>query len=467
MPRLTIDGRSVEVPEGSTLLEASRRLDIGIPTLCFGEGVEPAASCMVCVVMEKDSGRLLPACSARAEEGMAVDTRADDVQAARKEALALLLEEHVGDCEGPCRRACPAHMDIPRMIRQIAAGNLEEALVTVKRDIALPAVLGRVCHAPCERVCRRSLHDEPVAICLLKRAVADADLERSDAYVPPKKAATGKSVAVLGAGPTGLAAAYYLLQEGHGCTLIDGQEAPGGTLRTGVPEASLPREVLDREIETLARLGAVFRMGERVGADLSMGEVRSGFDAVVIATGEVGPDAGEVFGVETTARGIRVARPHFRTSDPAVFAGGNALHAARSAIRAVAHGKSIALEAHRFLTGGKETGKRFDSRIGPLREGEIGEWVKEADPSPRNAPKGEGGAGFSREASASEASRCLRCDCRKALRCRLRDYAEEYGAKPGRRDREERGEVVRDLGHGEILFEPGKCIRCGVCVRIT
>ena len=168
MPRLTIDSREVQVPEGSTILEAARVLGIRIPTLCHLDGLEPSVSCFVCVVKVKGLAHLVPACATIARDAMEVESETEEVHEARRTALELLLSDHVGDCMAPCQLLCPAQMNIPVMNRQIAAGELEKAIVTVKRDIAIPAVLGRICPAPCEKGCRRAARDAAVSICLLK-----------------------------------------------------------------------------------------------------------------------------------------------------------------------------------------------------------------------------------------------------------------------------------------------------------
>ena len=109
MPRLTLDNRAVEVPPGSTVLDACRALGIAIPTLCHLEGFDPCTSCMLCVVKNRKTGRLIPSCTAPAQEGLEIETDSEEIGTARKTALELLLGEHLGDCEGPCRRVCPAH----------------------------------------------------------------------------------------------------------------------------------------------------------------------------------------------------------------------------------------------------------------------------------------------------------------------------------------------------------------------
>ena len=169
MPKLFIDNREVEVNDGATILDAAGKLGIEIPTICFKKGYQPSTSCMVCVVKVEGLDSFVPACGTVVAEGMRVESSSEQVYQARKAALELLLSDHLGDCLGPCQVICPAGMNIPLMIRQIAAGNLSGAIKTVKKDIALPAVLGRICPRPCEKGCRRGVYDKAVSICLLKR----------------------------------------------------------------------------------------------------------------------------------------------------------------------------------------------------------------------------------------------------------------------------------------------------------
>ncbi len=165
MPKLTIDDTPVQVEPGATILDAARKLGIGIPTLCFLEGHPPQTSCMVCLVKVDGDDKLLPACATRVRDGMRVESECDEVRHARRTALELLLSDHLGDCIAPCQAACPAHIDIPLMIRQIAAGRRIAAGTTDRC---------RTCHAPCEKVCRRAVKDAAVSIRLLGCWVAGA-----------------------------------------------------------------------------------------------------------------------------------------------------------------------------------------------------------------------------------------------------------------------------------------------------
>ncbi|MCP4611168.1 MAG: NAD(P)-binding protein [Planctomycetes bacterium] len=465
MPKLFIDNREVEVNKGATILDAAGKLGIEIPTMCFLKDYKPSTSCMVCVVKVEGLGSLVPACATVAVEGMRVESSSELVYQARKAALELLLSDHLGDCLGPCQVICPANMDIPLMIRQIAAGNLHDAIETVKKDIALPAVLGRICPKPCERGCRRGAYDTAVSICLLKRYVADVDLDSEKPYMPSCKSPKDKCVAVVGAGPAGLAAGYYLQQAGFSCTVFDEHEKPGGMLQYGVSENELPRDVLDKEIALIEKLGVKFKNKVRIGTDLSIADVRKEFDAVFVAIGQVKPEDVKLLGLEEGGKGIKIDGKTYETNIPGVFAGGDAVHKRKLTVRAVADGKEAAVSIGQYLSGDSVSGaiKEFNTRIGKLQNGEIEQFLASCDKAEQQEPTGEDGAFTDNEAS-KEAMRCLHCDCRKADVCKLKQYSQGHDAK-ATRYKSQRRIFTQQLQHKDIIYEAGKCIDCGLCVQ--
>ena len=295
MLRLKINGEAIEVTEGATVLDACQAHGISVPTMCYLAGHEHFTSCMVCVVKDVIMERLVPACSAPVTDGMAIETDTGEVHEARRVAVELLLSEHVGDCEGPCQRVCPAQINIPAVIRKLAGGDREGAANHYhgsKTDSGIPCL---DCNARCEKPCRRRQIDDAVSI----RAL--------------------------------------MLYAARG----EGEDSPG-----------------------------------------------------------------------------------------------------------VAHAR------------------RFNSVIGRLSDEEKSVFLAQASDAERAEPSDQA-VGFNAEAATNEATRCLHCDCRKPEGCRLRRYAELYSAKQSRYKAGEWKPVEIVRQHAGVVYEPGKCIKCGICVKLT
>lgn len=466
MLRLTIDDREVLVPPGATVLDAAQQLGIEIPTLCFLRGYEPSTSCQVCLVRDRRTKRYWPACATPAAEGMQIESDSADVFAMRKTALELLLSNHAGDCRAPCWFACPAHMDIPLMLRELQQHELRDAITTIKRDIALPAVLGRVCSKPCEKGCRRCQTDDAVAVCELKRYVADEDLASSDPYCPLCAPPTGKRVVIVGGGPTGLSATFYLRQLGHACELWEAQLHLGGRLRDASYDTTLPRQVLNDEIAQILRLGVDVRTNQRLVSREQLDKLCQDFDAVLITCGALEEVVVDPWGLKRARKGIDVAKGTFATSRSGVFAAGNALRGTGMVVRSVADGKEVAHVIDRFLRRAEKLADEeiFSSRLGPLRTEELAHFVAGAGTASRAllAERAE----ILPERAADQAARCFACDCSAHGKCKLEHYARIYGAESGRFGN------VRPLyevigRHGAVQFEPGKCIKCELCIQIA
>lgn len=188
--------------------------------------------------------------------------------------------------QASCGAACPAGIDVQGFISMIAQGRFEESLKLIKQDNPLPAICGRVCHHPCEMVCARSNAGGSVAIEFLKRFVADLDLKGESTFIPQKKGIKTEKVAVIGAGPGGITAAYYLAVEGYNVTVIDAMPEPGGWLVYGIPEFRLPRDVMKAELDVVRKLGVEFRMNTVVGKDVTLESLKKeGFSAFFLAIG--------------------------------------------------------------------------------------------------------------------------------------------------------------------------------------
>jgi ferredoxin len=463
MINLTIDNRQIEAPEGTSVWQAAKSAGIDIPVMCYLEETGHIASCMICLVKNTKNGQLFASCSTPVSEGQIIVTNDNEVTESRKTALELLLSEHVGDCEAPCQAVCPAHMNIPLMNRLIAKGEFAKSLEVVKRDIALPSILGRICPAPCEAACRRKQVDDAVSICTLKRFVGDEDLNSVQPYRPKISEPTGKTVAIIGSGPAGLAAAYYLQIKGHQAVLCEQADRPGGAL-LHIDKNILPDATINSEIDEILALGVQLHTNATIDKD-RFANLQKEFDAIVVATGMPTSD-GISYGLATNNAGILADKLSYQTSIRTVFAIGNALRTSKMAVRSVGQGKEVAAVIDNYFNFGEITGfpARFNSKFGRLMTEEFVHYLKDSETVPCQSA---GTEGFTVDSAMLEARRCMHCDCRKPESCLLREYSDQYLADQKRFKGEER-KTVEKLNHREgIVYEPAKCIKCGICVRLT
>lgn len=246
----------------------------------------------------------------------------------------------------PCVWQCPAHVDIPGYIALIHEKRYEDAVQLIRKDNPMPATCGFICEHPCEVRCRRTLVDDPINIRGLKRFA----VEHEDTIPAPRRMpATGKRVAVIGGGPSGLSCAYYLSIMGHEVTVFEQRKQLGGMLRYGIPAYRFPREILDREIEGLKLAGFETKTDISIGRDISVAELRSQYDAMYVAIGahtdrKIGIEGEDAEGVISAVEMLRAIGddhyPDFTGMDIVVVGGGNvAMDVARSAIRC--HAKSV------------------------------------------------------------------------------------------------------------------------------
>ncbi|NTW32706.1 MAG: FAD-dependent oxidoreductase, partial [Bacteroidetes bacterium] len=282
-----LNGKNVKGNKGETILSLAKRNGYEIPTLCNDKRLEPYSSCYVCVVEIEGMRALQPSCSTKIAEGMKIETNNGKVFRARKTALDLLLSNHYADCIGPCKQTCPAGVDVQGYISYIDKGMYNEAIALIKETNPLPAICGRVCVRPCEVACRRNLLDEGtgVGIDYMKRFAADYDLASPDKYKPAIKPATGKKVAVIGAGPGGLSAAFFLQKEGHQVDIYEAAPKAGGWLRYGIPEYRLPNDLLQKEVDNIAEMGVKIYYDQKLGENLSYKALKFKYDAIVLGIG--------------------------------------------------------------------------------------------------------------------------------------------------------------------------------------
>ncbi len=340
---VTVNGRDLHVDDGLTILAALTKEGIDIPALCNDVRLERAnGSCGLCVVEVGPEARQVKACITPISEGMTISTHSPVIEAYRKVRLEQLLCDHNADCEPPCQQTCPDHIDVQRYLALVMDANFEAAVRVIKDRNPFPSACGRVCPHPCEANCRRNLIDDSVGINNVKRFVADWDLSRDTPWRPKLAPSTGKRIAIVGAGPSGLSAAYYAAIAGHQVTVFDRQPAPGGMMRYGIPEYRLPKAQLDAEIATITALGVQIVCGKSLGTHLRLEDLQHDFDAVYLAIGSWTPTSMNLQGENSEGvwTGIRYLERVAKGEDPdpgevvVVVGGGNtAVDCARTALR--------------------------------------------------------------------------------------------------------------------------------------
>jgi len=285
MLSLTIDGREVKVPSGQSILQAAKEAHIEIPTLCNDERLKPFGACRLCLVEIQGAPRPTAACTTPAAGGMVVQTDTEKLRRLRKAMLELLFSDHNAYCSPPCRSRCPTRVNIPGFLCLMDAGRHRDAVQLLKEVLPFPAILGRICPRPCQIACRRSQVDEEISICQMHGYAGEQVL--ADPPLPwPARPPSGKKVAIIGAGPAGLTAAYYLALAGHEVTIYEALPLPGGMLRYGIPEYRLPKRLLDDELQAVWQLGVELRTNMSLGQHFTIDDLmENGFQAVFLAVG--------------------------------------------------------------------------------------------------------------------------------------------------------------------------------------
>jgi len=242
----------------------------------------------------------------------------------------------------PCENACPAGVNVPGYIALIAEGRVEDAYKLIRQENPFPSVCGRVCTHPCEQSCRRAQLDEPIAIVDLKRFAADEVMKRNEPIKEVIYQSNGKSVGIVGAGPSGLTCAYYLGKLGYDVYVYESQPVAGGMLAVGIPEYRLPKGVLEKEIHTITQIGINIQTNTKVGKDIEFEELLKKHDAVYTATGTQisrrigidGEDLGGVYHGIDFLKDVNLGKVTSVSGKVAVIGGGNtAIDAARTALR--------------------------------------------------------------------------------------------------------------------------------------
>ncbi len=431
MPTIHIDHQPIQAPDGATILEAAARLGITIPTLCHDRRFKPTGSCMVCAVRRHGAAQFIPACATRVEEGMDIEASTPEVNDFRRAALELLLSDHLGECVAMCRRACPADLDVSRLMTLVERGDDAAAFALLTEHIALPGIVGHLCHRPCEKVCRRAAHDAPVSIRAIERCLAAAE------YPPPTAAQSqqiphSSPIAIVGAGVTGLSAAWHLARRGYTCHVYEAADVP----LTSLADADLPPIVIQRDLDRVLQAGVQLHLNERVG-DVLPGDVA----AILLATGPGQSPPAAV---------------------PPVFRAGRCVKPDASLIDRVAAGRRAAHDIHHVLTGAEpDPIPAFRSVLRRLDNAEMLDFIANLNPDPPVDTDF-----LASESLQREAARCGHCECDIAADCQLRRWSGQLHVRQRRHPASNaRYQKRLDLPH--LVFEPGKCILCGHCVRVA
>ena len=284
----------------------------------------------------------------------------------------------------PCKEACPAHIDVPSYLRFIGEGKVDQANAVIREKVPFPGILGRVCIHPCEEVCRRKEMNEPISICALKRFAADQEkgLWKENNRVEDD---TGKQVAIVGSGPAGLTAGFYLRKKGHSVTIFESRSQPGGMMRYGIPAYRLPWDALDKEIQDILDLGIQFKPNQALGKNFTLDQLKEdGFDAVFLGVGAQlsrritieGSDLPDVlWGVDFLGKVAEGESIHLKEKIIVIGGGNVAIDVALSALRCGAKEVTMAclesreeMPAHEWeIEGALEEGVRVMPSWGPQK----------------------------------------------------------------------------------------------------
>lgn len=382
----------------------------------------------------------------------------------------------------PCQDACPAHIDVPRYLRHVSQGDFDRALSVIYEKLPFPRVCGHICSRPCEGRCNMRFLDGPIAIRSLKRAATERG---KPIALESTNKATGKKAAVIGAGPAGLTAAYYLCLKGHEVTVFEANEKPGGMMGQKSRGEDLPEEVLEGDIHVIMGMG--FDLQARTRIETIDEPFRRKYNAILIAVGvPSGAEGGSMgespenlrrLGLHPTEKGtIPVNQDTLETEIKGVFACGEIVTGARPVIYNIASGKKAAASIDRYLGGNGDLTQELTHPEGEVVHFVPGLTMTRVDPykrpvSDRTVHGGEEGTASLEETAKTEASRCLRCDlpiiadtdkCSGCITCEL--VCSFKGDIFNPLNAAIKIDRIRGGAEYEISFSED-CDKCGLCVR--
>ncbi len=400
-----------------TVLEAAKLLGINIPSLCFIKNLPPNLSCMVCIVKDKKNGDFFPSCSKQIYQGMDIDSESDEVMQLRKAAIELLLSEHVGDCSGPCESSCPFDLDISNVFDAIKNDHKQTAIALLRRDLGLPFLVNDYCSGTCEKACRRGRADKAVEIkkiihhFLLNKPTDDK--EKNDKEL---------KILITVPGIKALALASFLEINGFSVAMPDFEE-----------------DKIRNDVELLKRTDMIF-----FKKFPNVQEIHAEYCALVT-------DADSTINHKKTF----------------IMQEDNLSGTKQSVLQDIRRTKKLAqrIIQHFYNADVYNYSDRFVSKSGYLNKDEINS-IMNARESVFCDEKSD---------TFNEIQKCLKCNCRGFDKCRLRQYAAEYGAdrRTFKTADKQKYKIVTDSLAGNTLtserslsYEPGKCIRCGICFSL-
>jgi glutamate synthase (NADPH/NADH) small chain len=365
----------------------------------------------------------------------------------------------IQECAPTCAAACPIHVDVRVLMTAVSQGDFPAALKTLTRVLPFPGIISRVCDAPCQPVCRRSEAGDAINIRALERVCAELGGSRDKPRILPKR--DGR-VVVVGAGLSGLTAAFDLARKGYAVTVYEARDRIGGSLWE-FPESTLPRRILRDELAIVESVGATIHLNAMLPAG-ELAALRSDRDAVCIA---VGSQPGVSFCLMLNADGcIAVDSLSFATSMDGVFAAGGILRSSmrstveRSPVRAISEGRRAAISIDRYLQNVSLTASRSNEggHVTRLYTNMAG------IPELRTVPAADPDAGYTRDEAAAEAKRCIQCECMECVKtC---EYLRAYGRYPRKYLREIYNNLSIVKGERKSNQFINSCSLCGLCGEV-
>ena len=456
MVKLTIDNKEIQVREGTRLIDAARDHGISIPSLCYKKELPHYTSCMLCIVKNKHTDKFIPSCSARVEDGMNIDASGPEVIALRRDALSLLLTEHRAECEAPCKVVCPVGLNIPLMNRYIQKGDFSRASQLIYFEMGLPESLCAVCPKYCENACRRKMIDTPVAITAIKKIVTGSTGPAPIISQAEKSA----KIAIIGAGASGLTAAFNLAKYGHSCVVFEKSNRIGGTILSELSEKGFKAGLLDNELNFLIASGIDIRLNAAIDSTGLEKDLIPEYDTVVNASGAIF-ESDKTQAIDST---IQFEGDTRKIGDKYLFNVGSVVKQDKQVIRRIGNAKKSVEVINNFLQSGKliKVKKRFNSTIGKIEDGEKREWLKECPEVTHRFPEPE-----SKEQCIEEAFNCMHCDCHAIDGCQLRELAESLDVGNPKMKLVNHPIEKKINKTNKLIFENSKCIKCGLCVRVS